>query len=64
MKKVVKAAEYSGVVVEATLTVKVKAEFDDVESDGSTLRYLLEQDLEDLGWDAEVSLNNESVTLV
>ena len=42
--------------VEATLVVYVSAEFDDEESTAETLRYLVEQDLEDAGFDVEVQL--------
>lgn len=37
--------------VTATLIVKVSAEFYDEESDAETLRYCVEQDLEDAGID-------------
>ena len=46
---------------EATLLVHVSADLDDEESTEDTLRYLVEQDLEDAGFDVEVSVvkNNE-----
>ena len=36
--------------VTATLFVEVEAEFDDEEATEETVRYLVEQDLEDSGW--------------
>lgn len=41
---------------EVELRVRVRAYFDDDESDAGTVRYLLEQDLEDAGWDCDVML--------
>ena len=64
MKRLVNSANHKGVEVEAVLTVRVKTQFDDTESDGSTVKYLLEQDLEDSGWDAEVDLVSEDVKLI
>ena len=40
--------------VEATLIVHVVADMDDEESTDETLRYLVEQDLEDAGFSADV----------
>ena len=48
------------VTVEAYLLVKAKAIFDDEESNENTVRYLVEQDLEDVGYDVEVSLQSKS----
>lgn len=48
------------VTVEAHLLVKAKAIFDDEESNENTVRYLVEQDLEDVGYDVEVSLQSKS----
>ena len=48
--------EYMGKEVEVTLKVKVKTRFDDDESNEETVRYLLEQDLEDMGWDCDVEV--------
>lgn len=45
--------------LEVTLEVKVRAHFDDNESDEGTVRYLLEQDLEDAGWDCDVEILKE-----
>lgn len=45
-----------GKEVEVTLKVKVKTRFDDDESNEETVRYLLEQDLEDMGWDCDVEV--------
>jgi len=42
--------------LEVTLKVKVRTHFDDNESDEETVRYLLEQDLEDAGWDCDVEV--------
>lgn len=44
--------------LEVTLKVKVRTYFDDNESDEGTVKYLLEQDLEDAGWDCEVEVFN------
>lgn len=43
-----------GKQLEVVLKVKVRTYFDDNESDEGTVRYLLEQDLEDAGWDCDV----------
>lgn len=48
-----------GKELEVTLKVKVSAHFDDNESDEDTVRYLLEQDLEDAGWDCDVEILKE-----
>lgn len=48
-----------GKELEVTLKVKVRAHFDDNESDEDTVRYLLEQDLEDAGWDCDVEILKE-----
>lgn len=48
-----------GKELEVTLKVKVRAHFDDNESDESIVRYLLEQDLEDAGWDYNVEILKE-----
>lgn len=45
--------------LEVKLTVTVRTHFDDNESDENTVRYLLEQDLEDAGWNCDVKLVNE-----
>ncbi len=45
--------------LEVTLEVKVRAHFDDNESDEGTVKYLLEQDLEDAGWDCDVEILKE-----
>lgn len=45
--------------LEVTLKVKVRTRFDDNESDEGTVKYLLEQDLEDAGWDCDVEILNE-----
>lgn len=45
-----------GKELEVTLKVKVRTNFDDNESDGQTVRYLIEQDLEDAGWDCDVEI--------
>ena len=42
--------------VEATLLVHVLAEMEDEESTEETLRYLVEQDLEDAGFQVDVSV--------
>lgn len=42
--------------VKAILKVVVEAEFSDNESNADTLRYLVEQDLEDNGYDVEVNI--------
>lgn len=42
--------------VEATLLVHVIAEIDDDESTDETMRYLVEQDLEDAGFTVDVSV--------
>lgn len=47
-----------GKELEVTLKVKVRTCFDDNESDEQTVRYLLEQDLEDAGWDCDVEVVN------
>lgn len=47
-----------GKELEVTLKVKVRTFFDDNESDEQTVRYLLEQDLEDAGWDCDVEVVN------
>ena len=41
---------------EVTLTVKVKAVLDDPEATEQTVRFLVEEDLRDKGWDADVSI--------
>lgn len=48
-----------GKELEVTLKVKVRTHFDDNEYDEGTVRYLLEQDLEDAGWDCEVEILKE-----
>ena len=45
--------------LEVTLMVKARVHFDDNESDEGTVRYLLEQDLEDAGWDCDVEILKE-----
>ncbi len=45
-----------GKELEVTLKVKVRTCFDDKESDEQTVKYLLEQDLEDAGWDCDVEI--------
>lgn len=45
--------------LEVTLKVKARVHFDDNESDEGTVRYLLEQDLEDAGWDCDVEILKE-----
>lgn len=45
-----------GKELEVTLKVKVRTNFDDNDSDEQTVRYLLEQDLEDAGWDCDVKV--------
>lgn len=50
-----------GKELEVTLKVKVRAYFDDNESDEGTVRYLLEQDLEDAGWDCDVEILKEQM---
>lgn len=42
--------------IECTLKVTVRTEFEDNISDAETVRYQLEQDLEDLGYDVDVSV--------
>lgn len=42
-----------GKEVRATLLVEVVAEFEDDISDEDTVRYLVEQDLEDIGWQVD-----------
>ena len=37
-------------IVKATLLIEVETEFDDTESSEETVRYLIEQDLEEIGW--------------
>ena len=39
------------------LTVKVKVVLDDPEVTEQTVRFWLEQDLRDMGWDADVEIN-------
>lgn len=39
-----------------TLTVTVRATLDDPEATDSTIRFLVEEDLRDKGWDADVKL--------
>lgn len=48
-----------GKELEVSLKVKVRTYFDDNESDEGTVRYLLEQDLEDAGWDSDVEILKE-----
>ena len=36
--------------VKATLLIEIEAEFNDNEASEETIRYLTEQDLEDMGW--------------
>lgn len=48
-----------GMELEVTLKVIVRVHFDDNESDEGTVRYLLEQDLEDAGWDCDVEILKE-----
>ena len=45
--------------IECTLKVTIRTEFEDDISDAETVRYQLEQDLEDLGYDVDVSVLNE-----
>lgn len=45
-----------GKELEVILKVKARVYFDDNESDEDTVRYLLEQDLEDAGWDCDVEI--------
>ena len=39
-----------------TLTVKVKVVLDDPEATERTIRFLVEEDLRDKGWDADVTV--------
>lgn len=48
-----------GKELEVILKVKTRVHFDDNESDEDTVRYLLEQDLEDAGWDCDVEILKE-----
>lgn len=43
-------------VLEVTLTVKVKTVLDDPEATEQTVRFLVEEDLRDKGWDADVEV--------
>ena len=65
MKRIVKSSNsYKGVTVAAKLSVYLHAQFDDIESDEETVRYLVEQDLEDLGYDVDyVKVEEGSVAL-
>ena len=47
--------------LEVTLRVKARVHFDDNESEEGTVRYLLEQDLEDAGWDCDVEILKEKM---
>lgn len=42
---------------DVTLTVKVKVVLDDPEATEQTVRFLLEEDLRDKGWDADVEVS-------
>ena len=42
--------------LEVTLTVKVKVVLDDPEATEQTVRFLVEEDLRDKGWDADVNI--------
>lgn len=42
--------------LEVTLTVKVRAVLDDTEATEQTIRFLVEEDLRDKGWDADVNV--------
>ncbi len=42
--------------LEVTLTVKVKVVLDDQEATEQTIRFLVEEDLRDKGWDADVNI--------
>lgn len=44
--------------LEVTLTVKVKAVLEDSEATKQTVRFLIEEDLRDRGWDADVYVRN------
>ena len=48
-----------GKELEVTLKVKVRVHFDDNESDEGTVRYLLEKNFEDAGWDCDVEIFKE-----
>lgn len=41
---------------EVTLTVKIKAVLNDPEATEQTVRFLVEEDLRDKGWDADVTV--------
>ena len=65
MKRAIRSSNYSGVKVKCKLVVEVEAEFDDLESDEQTVRYLVEQDLEDAGFDVNsCAVTEGSVELV
>ena len=51
--------ENMGRELEVILKVKVRTHFYNNESDEGTVRYLLEQDLEDAGWDCDVEILKE-----
>lgn len=42
--------------LEVTLTVKVRANLTDIEATEQTVRFLVEEDLRDKGWDADVEV--------
>ena len=42
--------------LEVTLTVKVRANLTDPEATEQTVRFLVEEDLRDKGWDADVEV--------
>lgn len=42
--------------LEVTLTVKVRVKIDDPEATEQTVRFLVEEDLRDKGWDADVNV--------
>ena len=42
--------------IEVTLVVKVKAVLDDPEATNQTVRFLVEEDLRDKGWNADVEV--------
>ena len=45
--------------IEAILRVKVKVTLDDPEATEDTVRFLIEQDLRDNGWEADVEVETE-----
>ena len=52
--KGIKMEEYRE--LEVTLTVKVRANLTDIEATEQTVRFLVEEDLRDKGWDADVEV--------